>query len=146
MRNRIVIFDRDGTCADCTTRVKRYLSNDPKQWETFFLASINDAPILPIVNLAYIFREQGFSLYLWTGMPDRHRDTLDRWLTEYDLTIFEEIRMRPDKNFDKDFVLKKNFLDAMPISDRQNIFLALDNDREVCDMYDRAAIQSLLVI
>ena len=46
-----IIFDMDGTLADVSHR-KHFVENNPKNWEAFYKAMINDKPNSPVIMIA----------------------------------------------------------------------------------------------
>lgn len=80
MRNAsIVIFDIDGTLADCSHRA-HHLQEEPKNWEAFFAGCVNDDPIRPVVDLAKNFFDFKQVVFI-TGRSAEHRPQTVAWLS-----------------------------------------------------------------
>ena len=109
-----IVFDIDGTLADCGHRL-HYIHRGQKNWDAFFKACDDDTPISAGVNLlrALIFTDM-HTIELWTGRPERSREATMNWLrahagvSRWDYTL----RMRADGDHRPDTVVKLEFFDA----------------------------------
>ena len=131
-----VVFDLDGTLADCTHRL-HFIYDKPQDWDSFYRACAVDKPIWPAWNVmqALIMMEQsvdeGFAhrhpIEIWTGRSEgeggEFRELTSEWLYRhfrlmpFNLAPYEffnpnyvGLRMRPHKNFKPDVDLKRKWL------------------------------------
>lgn len=133
----MIIFDLDGTLADCEHRrhfvdksyltcggecseFKRCLSclrkleNDQPDWKAFYEACDQDKPIKQTIGLfrTLCFKERK-EIEIWSGRCESTRDKTMSWLYEYIFGYFEpcKVRMRPIGDSTPDDVLKERWLD-----------------------------------
>jgi len=66
-----IIFDIDGTLADCTHRL-HFIQGETKDWEAFFAAAKYDRAINEMINFC-ITLGTVHDIYLVTVRPDRTR-------------------------------------------------------------------------
>ncbi len=109
-----VIFDLDGTLADCSHRL-HFIQTKPKNWNAFFTGMANDKPIVPTVTLAQNLHEGGHRLIFCTGRPIKHHGETQSWLRAHlgDWSIDRPLFMRPFQDHRADDVLKEDLLDEM---------------------------------
>ena len=109
-----VVFDLDGTLADAKDR-EHYLQTDPKEWENFHAASVDDDVIQPVaeilIALARIFisNSRKHRIEIWTGREQKYFDETLKWLNYHGLH-FDKLIMRPSGDYRKDHELKKEWL------------------------------------
>jgi hypothetical protein len=101
--NRFVIFDIDGTLADCSHRVDHA---NAKDWDTFHSLADDDMVIVNVADL--MVHLSGYAgIILLTGRPERYRYKTMEWLKRSGLDgFYEELIMREDDNFMKDGQMK----------------------------------------
>lgn len=90
-----VVFDIDGTVANCRHR-QHLVAGDNPNWETFFAGSGLDDPLPEGVALAYEHALDSVLLWL-TGRPERYRQLTADWLTANGLPT-ANLNMRPDED------------------------------------------------
>jgi len=100
-----IIFDLDGTLADCTHRVPM-LPN----WDAFYEACDKDEPI---DTIAHLYRELEYhDLHIWSGRRESERYKTYQWFKKHELRIpGDQFLMRPDNDHRPDTVLKGEWLD-----------------------------------
>ena len=124
---KIVIFDIDGTLADCRNRL-HHLNKSPKDWESFFAEMDADPPNMPVVELCRAMHSQGHRIVLCTGRYERHRGQTETWLNRYSIP-YHEIRMRKDGDKRSDSEIKQEMIVT---DESQNIlFIVEDRSRNV---------------
>lgn len=124
-RKAAVIFDVDGTLADCTHRL-HYVQRQKKDWDRFFAACDEDVPREEIVRLAQELAN-GNAILIASGRPERLRKTTESWLTRYKIP-FERIYLRGDSDRRADGTVKSEMIKQMHHHGFQP-WLAID-DRE----------------
>ena len=76
----IAIIDIDGTIADLSHRL-HYIQSTPKEWDAFFDAMGDDAPIPGTRFLVWALSSYYTIIYL-TGRPNSHRMQTVKWLVK----------------------------------------------------------------
>jgi hypothetical protein len=111
-----VVFDLDGTIADCDHRLHHIqlpAAHDaewPEQnWDTFYAACDGDTPIWPIQAVAVAMIDQGHRVEFWTGRSDQCRAQTERWLFENGFAGIP-VRMRVGGDRTADHRLKATWL------------------------------------
>ena len=106
----VVICDIDGVIADCTHRLK-FIEQTPADWDAFFEACSDDAPIHPMIK--FLQALDGFDIFYVTGRPKRvHFKTL-LWMVRYEVPIVcgADVYMREDGDHRQDFQVKAEIFD-----------------------------------
>ena len=108
----LIVFDIDGTIADCTHRL-HFIEKKPKNWNAFFSSAKNDRPILPMVDLLMQLADNNRSefspntIVLATGRPEYLRDDTMEWIREHiGHGYIDRIYMRGDADYRPDDVVK----------------------------------------
>jgi hypothetical protein len=132
-----VIFDLDGTLAlidkrrDVSTK-----SNGKLDWDKFFDPSNIklDVPNPPVVKLAQMLAEDGFTIIIFSGRSDKTILTTKSWLARNRIP-FQKLVMRDSKtnHFTPDDILKKDMLDKHV--DINDVFLVVDDRDKVVKMW-----------
>ena len=127
-----IIFDLDGTLADCTHRVPLL-----PDWDAFYSACDKDEPIEPIIALYDELLDSPFRLEIWSGRRiSEFGKTLD-WFNKHGILLPSEMRMRPEGDHRPDTELKAGWLDdfnAKPL-------LVFEDRTSVVKMYRERGIQ-----
>jgi len=111
-----VVFDLDGTLADCTHRLHHIAlpeegSGDwPEQdWAAFHAACHADTPIFPIQAVAAAMVDQGHRVEIWTGRSDHCRPATEQWLADHGFGGLP-VRMRVADDRTADHRLKRGWI------------------------------------
>jgi phosphoglycolate phosphatase-like HAD superfamily hydrolase len=128
-----VVFDIDGTLADCSHRLQYAQS---KEWDEFHKRCMEDLVIVNIADLMIQLAETADVLLL-TGRPEKYRFMTNRWLSESQLSpYYDELLMRPDDDFTPDYQMKINALEKY-FGDKQtvldNVWLVIDDRDSVVE-------------
>lgn len=111
-----VIFDMDGTLADCTHRrhfVRKPADAGPewkKNWMGFFENCDKDTPRSEVVNQLLDHWGQGHEIILCSGRSDAFRDKTEAWLIEHKIP-WDRLIMRKHDDSRDDTIVKQEFLD-----------------------------------
>ena len=137
MYKNTVIFDLDGTLADITARKELATKPNGKlDWDVFFDPSNIklDVPNSPVVKLAQMLAEDGFTIIIFSGRSDKTKFTTRSWLSNNRIP-FQKLIMRDSKtnHFTPDDILKKDMLDKF--ADINDVFLVVDDRNKVVDMW-----------
>lgn len=108
-----VIFDLDGTLADCRHRIPYIIGLDGKKlskpdWPAFHAACVDDKPInktIALLQMFYVVER----IYIITGRNESVREATDKWLERYDIYPHKLI-MRKKNDRRHDVVIKQEML------------------------------------
>ena len=139
MPARIVIFDLDGTIANCSHR--SHLAR-VGQWHAFNIACMDDEANEAVARLAR-YLSQFFLIWVVTGRPIELKERTRQWLRERHL-IPDNLLMRPAGNTQEGWALKKAWLadGTIPVQDVLCVFE--DRDADVA-MWREAGLTCLQV-
>lgn len=147
-----IIFDLDGTLADCEHR-RHLVTKDRKdpQWEEFFLRCKHDTVIQPVREVFWAldhWQDDGLKAHdirIWSGRSELVRNETIGWILDW-LTCEtkrfqsnEYLRMRPLGNTEPDDVLKERWL----LEHKRFGWtpdLVFDDRKKVVDMWRRYGI------
>ncbi len=105
-----IIFDIDGTLADCRHR-RHFVTNGNHDWKSFNESMVMDSPIKPIIRLADMLygREQ---VIFVTGRTEEYREVTEDWLNERLTARFDvrSLKMRKYKDYRPDCIIKEEIL------------------------------------
>jgi hypothetical protein len=111
-----VVFDLDGTIADCTHRLHHIQmpahteGEWPEQdWAAFHAACAADTPIFPIQQVATAMIDAGHRVEFWTGRSDHCRPQTEAWLAANGFPDLP-VRMRAADDRTADHRLKAGWL------------------------------------
>lgn len=108
---RTVIFDIDGTLADCTHRL-HHVTGARRDYAAFFGAMGEDPCYKEILNLLDQLSASGNAIVLCTGRPDDYREPTKKWLIN-EAVGYAELYMRAAGDYRPDHVVKAELLHAM---------------------------------
>lgn len=127
-----VIFDIDGTIADCSHRL-HLIEGEKKEWEKFFFACVDDKPIKPILELLEsIFGS--CDIVFCTSRPERTRKETTDWIIEntgYRYLPKNELLMRSDNDRRPDTIVKPELLEKEGLTPDRVLFIVEDRTKVV---------------
>ena len=133
----VVIFDIDGTLADCEHR-RHFVEGKKKDFEKFYQTMGDDKVKSEIRGLCNMYRMNGWRIILCTGRPEKYRKVTAMWLVDNGV-FYDELMMRPDaRGFDPDFEVKQDMLDE--IQKTRKVHIAVDDRNQVVEMWRRNGI------
>jgi hypothetical protein len=134
----IVVFDLDGTIADCSHRL-HYIEGASPDWEAFQDMIWKDSPILPMVELWRALDADVNTIIVCSGRPESARNATLTWLKSYELR-FDAVHLRPEGDYRPAHIVKEKML--RKISDKEGALPALVfEDDELCvNMWRRNGI------
>jgi hydroxymethylpyrimidine pyrophosphatase-like HAD family hydrolase len=107
----LVVFDIDGTLANCEHRLHHVLSK-PKNWPAFDAGIPNDTVIPQVAAMFFTLRDAGHDIVFATGRNDRSRDDTVAWLTANDFWCpLSHLYMRSKDDYRSDDIVKRELLD-----------------------------------
>ena len=136
----IVICDIDGTVANNDHR--QHLLKGFKTWDKFFAHLSEDLPISEVIEFVINLHNEGRDIVFVTGRPARYEEATRKWLGKYfDFEI--KLFMRQDKDKRNKVEVKKEiFLENF---NSEDIFLVIDNDRDLIKMWQSLSLNTKLV-
>ena len=132
-----VIFDLDGTLALVDKR--REIAKKPNgkiDFDIFYDPQYIelDEPNSFVIELAKMYKRDGYGIVIVSGRSDRTKEATERWLEKYGI-LYDRMIMRKRKNFTPDNELKERWLEKY--LDRDNIRVVVDDRQRVVDMWRR---------
>lgn len=133
MKTSAIIFDLDGTLADCSHR-RHYVESKPKNWNAFYAGVKEDKPNELVNWFWHICHE--YKRLIITGRPERIRTETESWLSYhiYPYILKSDIYMRPDGDHCPDDELKLRIYREQ-IEPNYDVKLALDDRDKVVKMW-----------
>jgi phosphoglycolate phosphatase-like HAD superfamily hydrolase len=132
-----IIFDLDGTLADCEHR-RGFIASKPKNWKAFFEGMSLDPRIEPVVDVLLRFLRNMYDhnrIILCSGRPDNYRKATIEWLQK-EYIPYNALYMRAEKDSRPDDIVKEELLAKMR-EDGYNPTIAFDDRKKVCEMWVR---------
>jgi phosphoglycolate phosphatase-like HAD superfamily hydrolase len=123
------VFDLDGTLADLTHR-RHLVEGEVKDWDAFFAACSDDAPIEHALDLLANL-QQWNQVEIWSGRSDAVRAETEAWLVEHAIDPKLLTKMRKAGDHRPDDVLKREFLEDAP----RRPDIIFDDRKRVVDMW-----------
>lgn len=104
-----VVFDIDGTLADCRHREHHVTQMIPKDWATFKKLIPEDPVIEQVATLLKIMHTAGYRVVLMTGRDESCREDTVNWMAKHDLP-FDILVMRANNDFRPDYECKRELM------------------------------------
>ncbi len=106
-----IIFDIDGTIADCSARL-HFLDKKPKDWTSFYQNVRQDEPFPVMITLLQTLFRANNVIILCTGRPEHVREDTLWWLHHYQVP-FHTMFMRDNRDDRPDDKIKTMALEKM---------------------------------
>lgn len=104
-----VYFDFQGTLVD-VRGIRHLLKDVPKRYDAFHWATASCQPISWVAAEARKAHAEGLAVLLGTGMNEKYRRVPSWWLADHDVHV-DDLRMRGNDDFRKDFIVKNEMVD-----------------------------------
>lgn len=143
---RAIIFDIDGTLADCSHRT-HHLDGEVKDWQSFHDAMVDDTPMDAVAWLARMLDDgpqaayNDYAILVVTARHEDYRSQTLRWLNANRIG-HNELYMRKNNDFRPDHIVKAEILEEI-LNDGYEPFLAIDDQPTVIDMWRSFGITTL---
>jgi len=131
---KCVIFDIDGTLANCEHRTHFILKKD---WNSFYNSCSDDTVIEQVCFLIDKFKND-FKIILLTGRPESNLNLTIEWLNKNNI-YFDEIIMRKNKDFRKSPLFKQENIINL-INEGYEIFCAFEDRFDCVEMYKNMGV------
>ena len=126
IKDRAIIFDLDGTLANCDHRL-HHIKGDKKDWDSFFNEIPNDTLNKGVLELWNFIP---YKRVIVTGRPIKYAAKTNKWLTDKGIYA-DEVIYRSHKDFRNDDIVKKELYEDH-LKDRYDVkFVVEDRDRVV---------------
>ena len=158
MGHRTVIFDIDGTLADCSHRLHlvdlSVMTNDDenqvhgmiasKNWPEFKRRAVDD-PVKRDIRLLLWQLANNNTIVICTGRDETQGDMTVKWLASKGIHAglhYDKLYMRPANDYRQDNIVKLEILDQMR-ADGYSPWLAIDDRDQVVEMWREQGITCL---
>jgi phosphoglycolate phosphatase-like HAD superfamily hydrolase len=130
--NMTVIFDVDGTIANCEHRV-HWVRSRPSNWAAFNRAMHLDTPNADIVWLLRAMHAAGATILIASARGAEQRQVTEDWLRDSAGVggLYEKLYMRAAGDNRSDDIVKSEILDQMILDGYQPSMAVDDRDRVV---------------
>ena len=140
MKSKTVIFDLDGTLAQCTDRLAKAqihsdLKNKKFDWNVFRDNGLlmKDTPHPQLLEILKMYVDIGYRIIIVTGRPDYLRDITMQWLAKNNIPGIAGVYMRKADDHRQDSIIKKEILDN-ELKDH-DIHVVYEDRARVVDMW-----------
>lgn len=137
----MIIFDLDGTLADCEHR-RHYVQGKKQNWKAFHEECIYDSPILPVIKVLDNFIVLDCEIQIWSGRCESVRSQTEEWLAMHVIENDKypiKLKMRPVRDYTPDDQLKEQWLDEA-LSQGKEVACVFDDRPKVVRMWKRRGI------
>ena len=104
-----VLCDLDGTLADTTHR-QHFVAQEPKNWEGFFRAMVDDPVREDVLRQVYALWKAGHPVFFVSGRPETYRGHTELWLRTAARWMQPTVFMRRAGDHRPDTVVKAEML------------------------------------
>ena len=150
---KAVVCDLDGTLCDISHRRHFVQRDGRKNWKAFFEGIPNDKSNKWCACILRAMSNYEFKVVYCSGRGEEYRNTTENWLKENSLDQFcvdgapwsdykADLYMRLAGDSRKDSIIKNIILD-FELKTRYNIYFAIDDRRQVVDMWRKNGIVCL---
>jgi hypothetical protein len=147
LSKRCIIFDIDGTLANCSHRV-HHVNGKKKNWPAFMAEIPNDTPIPQTVALnklisrlgGYYLGEPGHyaPIFLCSGRSENERKDTEEWLAK-NRVEYEQMFMRKSGDYRQDAIVKKELLEEIRAKGFEP-WIIFDDRQCVVDMWRKEGL------
>lgn len=127
-----VIIDLDGTLADLTHRL-HHIKDGRRDWDGFFAAMAEDAPVPNIVRLAQTLADADNEIIICSGRPEAYRHVIVAWLDRHKIPL-HAMYLREDGDYRPDQIVKKEMLESIRAKGWEP-WIVVDDRQRVVDMW-----------
>ena len=132
MNRLTVIFDVDGTIADCEHR--RHFVENNNDWKSFKEQTVNDTPVQWVCDIAKRFIAQGDDVAFFSARNETEREITEQQISEWIGDGHKGLFLRENDSYDPDEVFKANLADKFEEIGGK-IDLVFDDRNKVVDMW-----------
>ncbi len=133
MLPKTVIFDLDGTLADCEHRKHHIADPENRKWDEFH----NDLDKDPVnkwcAELMEVLSKAGIVISIITGRPNSHVSHTKEWLSRNGVR-YDTLFMREHGDWRDDPIIKKEIYDEH-FKDKADVLFVVDDRNRVVQMW-----------
>ena len=142
----LYIFDLDGTLALHHHRL-HFIAPEggKKDWDAFNAACVDDEPNVSVIDLMSALLSDGAEVWVWTGRSRVVWDETVEWLAGYtglrphNLEC-GDLRMRDEHDRRPDYMVKREWLDSLPLDQRERLVAVFEDRDRVVEMWRTAGV------
>jgi len=124
-----ILVDIDGTLADCTARATKFLVDNNQDWDGFYAACGEDAPITPVIRIVEAL-SCAYDIVFCTGRRKSCEAATREWLDRHAPALAHwPILFRNDGDTRHDTVVKPELLEAYMKANHKKQPYAVFEDR-----------------
>lgn len=134
-----VIFDIDGTLADCEHR-RHLVTGEKKDWTTFLSSTLNDKPKVNVIDLCNYWYNKRYNacpenvkIFLVSGRGIEYRNDTVTWMAR-NLVMYDHLLMRPEKDSRPDTQIKMEIY-KRDIEPKYRVKLVVDDRSRLVTMW-----------
>ena len=131
--NQTIIFDVDGTIADCEHR-RHLVNGEKKDWKNFKLATEHDTPIQWVCDVAKRFIAKGDDVAFFSARNESQREITEKQISDWIGDGHKGLFLRPDGDYRSDVEFKRELADKF-LDMGGKIDLIFDDRQCVVDMW-----------
>jgi len=146
IRNKNIIFDVDGTIADCNHRRKFVDGSQKKDWDAFRDATHLDTPIQHVCDMAKQHVADGDTVMFVSARNQSQRDITVKQIQDWIGIDQPVLFLRPDGDYRSDDVFKKDVLDVIRDIIGGNPDVVYDDRNQVVDMWRANGVNCVQVV
>lgn len=135
---KAIIMDMDGTLADHEHRAHLSTKRD---WAAYNDASMQDPPVIPMVDLVHGMRAQGYTVVICTGRFEAMRFDTTCWLDKHHIHA-DYLFMRGADDMRSDYLVKEDMLTEL-MKKGFDIAFVVEDRKSVVDMWRSHGILTL---
>ncbi len=141
-----VIFDVDGTIADCNHRRHFVDGSGPVDWDSFRAETVNDTPIDWVCSLAQKHVQSGDNVMFVSARNNSERGVTKFQIREWIGIDNPVLFMRPDGDYRPDDEFKRDTLQVIRGVINGDPDLVYDDRNRVVDMWRNEGIEVVQVV
>lgn len=130
---KAIIIDLDGTLCNVSHRV-HHIQKEPKDWQGFFDACVDDTPNPAIVELYDMASFYGYCIIYVSGRPETHRAQTQAWLKLHCVEFYMLLLMRPAGDYRPDHEVKRELYEQH-IAGKYEVLFVVDDRASVVRMW-----------
>ena len=134
-----IIFDIDGTLADCQHRV-HHVNGKKKDWKAFMAGIPNDTPIeqTVFINRFIATYSKSMPIYLCSGRSEDERVETEAWLALSGVE-YNQMFMRKSGDYRADHIIKRELLEEIRATGYEP-YIIFDDRQCVVDMWRKEGL------
>jgi len=132
---KAIIVDLDGTLCNIDHR-KKYIDGSlgKKDWDKFYEGCGEDKVNEWCEHIIVTTNSYGVPPIFITGRPEKYRGITNSWINDTLGFLNTDLHMRPNDDFRKDSILKKELYEKH-IKGKYDVLFAIDDRQQVVDMW-----------